>query len=321
MVCRARSFQLVIVGAWLEAAPLAAQYAQCGDPVISPTTTEACRVAVDAARAFQPLAGIVVSGGTTLLGDAGALGGAGHFAVTTRVNAVGASIPDVNSTSGAIRSTYAGLIPAPIVEAGAGLWRRVDLVGSALLLPTGIVTGLAVGPNAPHIGGVALGLSLGARFTAVQPALPFPTVTLSVMRRWMPEIRYGDPPDTTQPNRYQFSANLQALNARVHTGWRIGPWDLGVGLGLDHYHSNVRASGHNVGFGLGGVATWDTGPFAVATTRAVAFADGDLRFARLQLAGEVGYAGGTSQTFTTNFSDFDPRAGHVFGGLGLRVGF
>ena len=311
-------FRLLLAVALLQAAPLAAQYANCGTPIVVPTAG-ACQVAVDAARAFQPLAGIVLSGGATLVGGAEALG-VGHFVLSARINAVGASIPDPNSTSGAIRSIYSGLIPAPVVEAGAGVWGRLELVGSALLLPTGVVKGLSVGPNAPHLGGIALGLGLGARITAIQPALPFPAVILSVMRRWMPELRYGDPPDTSQPNRYQFSANLQALNARVHSGWRLGLWDVGFGVGVDHYHSNIRASGHST-VGLGGVYTWDTGPFAVATTRVVTFLDGDVRLARLMLAGEVGYGGGTSQTFSTSFSDFNPKAGHVFGGVGLRVGF
>jgi len=311
---------LLIAGALPGSTPLAAQYARCTSVIPSPGT-QGCQVAVDAARAFQPLAGIVISGGATLLG--GGTLGTGHFSITTRVNAVGASIPDANSsTATSIRSIYSGLIPAPIVEAGVGVWRRLDLFGSTLLLPTGLVSGLTVGPNAPHLGNVALGLGLGARFTVLQqPALPLPSVTISVARRWMPEIRYGDPPDTSQPNRYQFSANLQATNARIQAGWRLGLWDAGVGLGLDHYHSHIRASGQNTGFGIGGVAMWDTGPFDVATTRAVVFLNSDVRLERLQIVGEAGYVGGTSQTFTTNFADFDPKAGHLFGGLGLRFGF
>lgn len=307
----------LIGGALLHVAPLAAQYSQCGSGGIIPMA-QGCQVAVDAARAFQPLAGIVVSGGATLLGG---MLGAGHFSIATRVNGVGASIPDANSvTTGSIRSIYSGLIPAPIVEAGVGVWRRLDLFGSTLLLPIGLVSGLTVGPKAPHAGGVALGLGLGARFTVLQPALPLPTVTISAARRWMPELRYGDPPDTTQQNRYQFSANLQATNARIQAGWRFGLWDAALGLGLDHYHSRVRASGHETSLSPGAF-TWDTGPFDVATTRAVIFLDGGIRLARLQLAGEAGFVGGTSQTFHTTFTDFDPTAGHLFGGVGLRVGF
>jgi len=51
------------------------------------------------------------------------------------------------------------------------------------------------------------------------------------------------------------------------------------------------------------------------------FLNGDVRLARLHLAGEAGYAGGTSQRFSTSFSDFDLKAGHVFGGARLSVGF
>ena len=313
-----RPVRVLIGGSLLRVAPLAAQYAQCGSVGVVPTA-QGCPVAVDAARAFQPLAGIVVSGGAALLGG---MLGAGHFSISVRVNSVGASIPDPNSTTAAsIRSIYSGLIPAPIVEAGVGVWRRLDLFGSALLLPTGLVSGLTVGPNAAHLGGVALGLGWGARFTVLQPALPLPSVTISAARRLMPELRYGDPPDTTQQNRYQFSANLQATSARIQAGWRLGLWDVAFGLGIDHYHSHVRASGHETGVGFPGALSWDTGPFDIATTRAVVYMNGDIRLARLQLAGEAGFVGGTSQTFNTTFADFDPKAGHLFGGMGLRVGF
>jgi len=300
------------------AGSLEAQYAHCGDPIFFGNTMQACQAAVDAARAFQPLAGIVVSGGNATLGGGGSLGGLGHFALATRINGVGASIPDPNSASASsIRSVYSGVIPAPIVEGAVGLSHRFDLLGSALLLPTGIVTGLSAAPGTPHVGGITLGLGVGLRAVVMRPALPLPSVSVSVMRRWLPEIRYGDPPDTSQPNRYQFSANLRADNYRVRAGWSLVGFDVGAGLGVDHYHSHVRASG-TVTFN--GISTFDTGPFDVSATRAVLFVDAALRLARFQLAGELGYQGGKDQTFNTNFADFDPTAGHVFGGVGLRFG-
>ena len=35
----------------------------------------------------------------------------------------------------------------------------------------------------------------------------------------------------------------------------------------------------------------------------------------------LGYQTGTDQSFSTTFSDFDPKAGHVFWGAGLRINF
>ena len=58
-----------------------------------------------------------------------------------------------------------------------------------------------------------------------------------------------------------------------------------------------------------------------SSTREVAFVDGGLSLAALKLVAELGYQTGKDQHFTTNFSNFDPKAGHVFGGVGLRFGF
>src|SRR5438874_7872388 len=74
------------------AAPLAAQEPQCAMP--DPNATAACNTAVDAMRAFHPLAGMIVSGGNPVLGTSGSLGGIGHLTITARVNAIRASLPN-----------------------------------------------------------------------------------------------------------------------------------------------------------------------------------------------------------------------------------
>ena len=308
-----RSAKLVLFSL-VFAPPLTAQYASCDDPLFSASTRQACQTAVDAARAFQPLAGMVISGGNALLGASGSLGGLGHFAIGTRVNAIGASLPDPNNTSGTITSAYNGLIPAPLVEGGIGVWDRVDIVSSALVMPTGLVSGLSVKSSA-HVGSIALGLGFGARVAVLRSPFPYPSVTVSVMRRWMPKLGYAG--DTTQANNYQFSATLRADNYRVEAGWHLGMFAVGAGLGLDHYKSDIHASGTVGGFGFG---SFDTGTFAVSGTRAVVFLNGSARLGGLQLGGELGYQGGKNQTFNTNFADFDPTAGHLFAGLGLRFG-
>ena len=296
------------------APPLSAQYAQCDDPLFSASTRQACQTAVDAARAFQPLAGMVISGGNALLGGSGTLGGLRHFAISARVNAIGASLPDPNNTSGTITSSYSGLIPAPLVEGAVGVHDRIDLLGSALLMPTGLVSGLSVESSA-HVGSIALGLGFGARVAVLRPALPLPSVTVTVMRRWMPELGYAG--DSTQSTNYQFSATLRADNYRVEAGWRLGAFDAGVGLGFDHYKSDIHASGTVGGFGF---SNFDTGTFTVSGKRVVLFANGSARLGGVRLGGELGYQGGKNQTFNTNFADFDPTAGHLFAGLGVRFG-
>ncbi len=293
---------------------LSAQYARCDDPLFSTSTRQACQAAVDAARAFQPLAGVVISGGTELLGASGPLGGLGHFAIGTRVNAIGAALPDPNSTSGTIASGYKGLLAAPLVVGGIGIHDRVDLLGAVLVMPTSLVSGLSVRSSA-HIGSVALGLGFGARVAVLRPALPYPSVSVTVLRRWMPTLRYSG--DTTQSTAYQFSATLVAQNYRVEAGWRLGSFAVGAGLGLDHYTSDVQASGTVGGFGFG---NFDTGTFPVSGTRGLGFLTGSARLGAFRVGAELGYQGGKNQTFNTSFADFDPTAGRLFAGLGVRFG-
>src|SRR2546425_11273506 len=98
---------------------IAAQEPQCS--MANPSTTSACNTAVDAMRAFHPLAGMIVSGGNPVLGTSGSLGGIGHLTVTARVNAITASLPNPDSArQSRVPSRFHGAVPAPLVEAAAG---------------------------------------------------------------------------------------------------------------------------------------------------------------------------------------------------------
>ena len=123
----------------LAAVPLAAQEPMCNDA--NPQVQAACNAAVDAYTTFQPLAGIAISGGNPELGTARALGGLGHLFGSFRVNVVKATVPNPDTTQKAI----SGGVPAPVVEAGLGVWPglsgglfAVDVLASATLLPTGL---------------------------------------------------------------------------------------------------------------------------------------------------------------------------------------
>src|SRR2546427_8033125 len=138
------------------AAPLAAQDPQCAMP--DPNATAACNTAVDAIRAFHPLAGVIVSGGNPVLGTSGSLGGIGHLTITARVNAIKASLPNPDSASQSrVPSSFNGAIPAPLVEAALGLVRGrggflpVDPVGSAAVAPPARRAGPLLGVQPAHV--------------------------------------------------------------------------------------------------------------------------------------------------------------------------
>jgi len=307
------------------AASLAAQEPQCAMP--DANATAACNTAVDAIRAFHPLAGMIVSGGNPVLGTATSLGGIGHLTVTARVNAIKASLPNPDSASQSqVPSSFHGAIPAPIVEAALGLLRgrggflSVDALGSAVLLPTSGVSGLSVDSNAAHIGGAALGIGYGARVGILSGTFPIPALSVSWMRRTLPRIQYGNlGPSFGTGDQFQFSMDLKADNYRAVASWKFVLVDLAAGLGVDHYSSSATSIRfHDNPLSPANVRTVVINP---SSTREVAFVDGGLSLAALKLVAELGYQTGKDQHFTTNFSNFDPKAGHVFGGVGLRFGF
>src|SRR5438477_9040067 len=320
-----KSITTTIVALLSLAASLAAQDPQCA--TLNPNAQPACNTAVDAIRAFHPLAGMIVSGGNPVLGTSGSLGGIGHLTVTARVNAIKAALPNPDSASQSrVPASFHGAIPAPIVEGALGLLRgrggflSVDALGSAVLLPTSGVAGLSVDSNAAHIGGAALGIGYGARVGILSGTFPIPALSVSWMRRTLPRIQYGSlGPTFGTGDQFEFNMDLRADNYRAVASWKFVLLDLAAGLGLDHYTSsatNIRF--HDNPLAPANVKTIVINP---SNTREVLFVDGGLNLAALKLVAELGFQTGKDQSFATTFRDFDPKAGHVFGGVGVRFGF
>jgi hypothetical protein len=310
----------------LGATSLAAQ----GDPQCAlpdPNATAACNTAVDAIRAFHPLAGMIVSGGNPGLGTTGSLGGIGHFSVTARVNGIKAALPNPDSASqSVVPASFHGVIPAPLVEAAIGLvggkggFLSIDALGSALVLPTSGVSGLSVDSNATHIGGAALGIGYGARVGVLRGGFPIPAVSVSWMHRSLPRIQYGNlGPSFGTGDRFEFNMDLRADNYRAVASWKFVLLDLAAGLGVDHYTSSAT----NIRFHDNPLAPTNVRTIVInpSNTREVLFVDGGLNLAAMKLVAELGFQTGKDQSFATTFRDFDPKAGHVFGGLGIRFGF
>jgi len=299
------------------AAPVAAQEPQCQS--INAQAQAACNTMVDATKAFHPLAGMIVSGGNPVLGSAGTLGGFGHVSATIRVNAIKASLPNPDSAAqNPVPSSFNGYLPAPVVEAAVGLYRgkdggllSIDGLASAVLLPASRVQGMSVDPNAPKIGDVALGLGYGVRIGVLRGTFPVPSVSVSVMKRHLPRVQFGD---VAGGDPADFATDFDATNWRATAGMRVLFADVAVGVGIDHYTS--AATIHYTD-GL----TTHTVTLDLANTREVLFADAGLTTGLVKLVAELGYQTGTDQSFATTFSGFDPKAGHVFWGAGLRFNF
>jgi hypothetical protein len=306
------------------AAPLAAQEPQCNTPP-SPFAT-ACNTAVDAVRAFYPLAGMIVSGGNPVLGTAGSLGGLGHFALTVRVNGIKAALPDLQAANQSpVPTSFNGLVPAPVVEGAVGLVKgvgggllAVDLLASALILPTGI-DNLTVDASSTPFGDAAFGLGYGVRVGVLNGSFPVPAVSVSWMHRTIPRLRYGTlGPIIGSGDDAEFTMDLKGDNFRAVAGWKFALVDVAAGIGVDRYKSTDTNIRFYDGASTTSVRTVVINP---TNTRAVVFVNGGLSLAAVKFVGELGLQAGKDQNYVTDFSDFDPKAAHVFGGIGVRLGF
>jgi len=94
--------------------------------------------------------------------------------------------------------------------------------------------------------------------------------------------------------------------------------DLAAGIGVDHYSSSQTTIRFHDALTLTSVKTVVINP---SSTRGIVFVDGGLSLSALKLVAELGLQTGKDQGFTTAFRDFDPKAAHVFGGIGVRLGF
>jgi hypothetical protein len=312
---RCSRWMAALLGVAAVSPPLAAQEPRCSDP--NAQVQAACNAAVDAYVTFQPLAGLAISGGNPELGTARVLGGMGHLFVSVRVNIVKATVPNPDTT----RPAISGGIPAPVVEAGVGIWPglsggllSIDALGSATLLPTGL-SKLSVDSTAARIGQVALGVGYGVRVGVLKGSFPIPSVSVSVMRRTLPRLQYGS---LAAGDQFEFATDLRATNVRVAASLRLINLDAAAGFGFDRYSSSADLRFYDnppLNTNVRDV------PLDRTASRSVLFVNAGLDLLAVKLVGELGYQTGKGETLSRTYANFDPTAGHVYGGVGLRFSF
>jgi hypothetical protein len=308
---------LLLAALALTAAPLSAQNSDCG--VFTGSSRRVCDAAVDATRAFHPVAGLLVSGGNPVIGTANTLGGLGHFSLTARANAADVVLPDpgYDGSPGSVPSSDELYAPVPLVEGAAGIYEglpsgllSVDFLAAAQLLPTRQVDGLSVDPDARHIGDVALGFGYGLRVGVLRDDGPLPAVAVSVMRRHVPRLAYGD---LEAGDEFRYGVDLQATNLRLVASKQLAAFQLAAGIGWDRYTGDADVQlrgGSEPAVSLG-----------LKQSRTLAFINAGLDLAAVSVVGEAGYQGGRDQALSTQFADYDTTDGKFFAGLGLRLDF
>lgn len=297
--------------------PAAAQLSDCSP--FDGNSRRICDAAVDGTRAFHPVVGLLVSGGNPVIGTANTLGGLGGFSVTARANAANVILPDPNygGTPGEVPSTDELYASVPLVEAAAGIYSglpsglfSVDALGSAQLLPTDQIDNLTVDGGARRIGSIALGFGYGLRVGVLRDEGPLPAVSVSAMRRNIPQIAYGD---VEQGDEFRYAVDLQATNLRLVASKQFAALQVAAGIGWDRYTGDAE------------IRLRDQPATALEVelkeSRTLAFLNAGFDLAALSIVGEAGYQSGRDQELSTDFEDFDTRSGKFFAGLGLRVSF
>lgn len=283
-----------------------------------------CDAAVDGTRIFHPIAGLLVSGGNPVIGTAQSLGGFPHLFIGLRVNAVKVGLPDLtyDGSSSTVPLGEEMIVPSPIIEAGLGIWKglsngllAVDALGSAQLLPTNQIDNLTVDEDARSIGDIALGLGYGARVGIFQGSFPIPSVSVSVMKRTIPRIQYGEITDPSQD--YQYAVDLQATNIRATASTRLLFINVAAGLGWDKYTGDATILFREP------ISNLPQPPIDISldNSRTMLFFNALLDFPVVKIAGEIGYQAGKDQNLPTSFDGIDDTKGKVFGGVGVRFGF
>ena len=283
-----------------------------------------CNAAIDGTEIFHPVAGLLVSGGNPVLGSVRTLGGLGHFSLTARVNATELRTPDLNydgSGGTTVPQDTKIFAPAPLVEAAVGVFKgfngllSVDLLGSAQLLPTKAVANLTVDKNARKIGSIALGLGYGARVGVFRGRAIIPSVTVSVMRRDIPRITYGNV--TTGGDNYSYSLDLHATNLRAVAGYKLAVLNVGAGIGWDKYTGTA-----DIGFVTnGGATSVAINGIKLDNTRTMAFLTAALDLPVFKIGAEAGYQFGKDQALSTTFAGNNPKDKRLFAGAGIRLAF
>lgn len=317
-------FGLLLLAAGLSgiAAPLVAQNSQCAGFSTVDNGRQTCDAAADLTRAYHPIAGLLISGGNPLLGGGASMGGLGKFAVALRVNATHVIIPDLAvGANNTVAQSDALLAPVPLLEGALGLFKglpngmlSLDFLGSAQLVPNEkLVSDIRVDSGAPRIGPISLGIGYGARLGILNGLGPLPGVSVSVMRRSIPTVGFGN---LSAGDDLAADLNLHATAVRVVATKRWAVLTLGGGAGWSKYTGDAVATFRDPGTSLPQNIS-----LHLDQSRSVIFADAgfDLRF--MKIVGEIGHQSGKDQQLITNFQGFDDTKGTTFYSAELRFGF
>ena len=291
-------------------------------------TQDACQMAHDVFQFMAPQLGIALTGGNATLGQGGALGGLGHFALDVRANVIDGDLPDVQkfpqpSTTGSQSHTLptkSQVVGLPTVDAAIGIFQGlslgltnvggIDLLLSAAYIPTvgGPNDAVQVKPDQ------SLNIGFGARVGIIQESLLTPGVSVTYLRRDLPTTTIignssGVTIDVT-------NATVKTNAVRLTASKNLVLFSLAAGVGRDNYDESAIIQGTANGFSSQQVLVKQS------MTRTNYFVDASLNLFLAKVVAEVGQVtGGSVSGMVNTFSGGAADKSRLYGSIGLRIGF
>jgi hypothetical protein len=340
-----RKFVSVVLASAVLAAPLAAQQAnpdaQCppgstdafGVPDQQRATQDACQKAIDLFRYMAPQLGTALAGGAPTLGQAGSLGGLGHFSIGLRVNAVMGDLPQIQdvplSVQGAQRSTYPlekQILPLPTADLALGIFGGIplgitsvgglDLLVSASYLPEFEADNIKV-----EVDGSSIKFGFGARLGILEESLLVPGVSVSYLRRDLPKIHMTA---RAQSDSLQVrDLDIQTTSWRVMASKSFFMFGAAAGFGKDRYESSTVISARIAARTVPPTSAVTAGPIDIEQilTRTTMFLDLSMNLPFFKIVGEIGQVSGGDVETYNQFDGSRADDSRTYGSIGLRFGF
>ena len=304
--------------------------AQCSSAPIQ--VRQACKASVDLVNYMTPQLATAIAGGSSTLGQSGALGGFGRFAVSIRGTAViNGGIPNVADKGFNLNDTpqlYAvdfRPVPGAGVDAALGLYKglnlgathigAVDLIISALYLPDVAGEGGDFSIKAKD-GNLKLGY--GVRVGLLDETIVTPGLYLSYLQRDLPTVSLvgsssgsaGSVGGTLALN--DFSVKTTAI--RLVAAKNLLIFGVQAGIGQDTYSSSANIAATVSGQSASGKAS-------MSMTRTNLFVGATINLLVFKLVAEAGQVSGGSMGTLTNRFDKPADGSRTYLSGGLRIAF